>query len=130
MSSRSSRIRKTFVMTLKDASVVPAYVKAHDEIWPELSAALKTGGAHNYCISLLTPVTLLAYVEIEDEERWAAIASTDVCQRWWRYMVRVCVCVCTCVCACVCVCACARAYVCVCVCVCVCTIAPSARPPL
>ena len=29
---------------------------------------------------------LFAYVEVEDEARWAAIAGTDVCRRWWRYM--------------------------------------------
>lgn len=79
-------LRKTFVMTLRDARFVPAYVKAHDEIWPELSAALKAGGAHRYSISLVAPTMLLAYVEIEDEARWAAIASTEVCQRWWRFM--------------------------------------------
>jgi len=25
-------------------------------------------------------------VEIEDEYRWSAIAATEVCRRWWRYM--------------------------------------------
>jgi len=25
-------------------------------------------------------------VEIEDEARWDAIAQTEVCRRWWRYM--------------------------------------------
>jgi L-rhamnose mutarotase len=29
---------------------------------------------------------LFAYVEVEDEARWAAVAGTDVCRRWWRYM--------------------------------------------
>jgi len=29
---------------------------------------------------------LFGYAEIESEERWAAVASTDVCQRWWRHM--------------------------------------------
>ena len=26
------------------------------------------------------------WVEVEDEARWAAIADTDVCRRWWRFM--------------------------------------------
>jgi L-rhamnose mutarotase len=36
----------------------------------------------------LDPATseLFAYAEIESEERWAAVASTDVCRRWWRHM--------------------------------------------
>ncbi len=25
-------------------------------------------------------------MDIESEERWDAVASTDVCQRWWKYM--------------------------------------------
>jgi L-rhamnose mutarotase len=25
-------------------------------------------------------------VEVENEERWAAVAGTDVCRRWWAYM--------------------------------------------
>ncbi|MCB1094968.1 MAG: L-rhamnose mutarotase [Verrucomicrobiae bacterium] len=29
---------------------------------------------------------LFAYAEIESEERWDAIAETDVCQRWWLSM--------------------------------------------
>lgn len=32
---------------------------------------------------------LFAMVEIESEERWNAVASTDVCQRWWKYMTDV-----------------------------------------
>ena len=27
-----------------------------------------------------------AYAEIEDEARWAAIAQTPECQRWWQFM--------------------------------------------
>jgi L-rhamnose mutarotase len=29
---------------------------------------------------------LFAYVEVESEEQWAAVASTDVCRRWWHFM--------------------------------------------
>jgi L-rhamnose mutarotase len=25
-------------------------------------------------------------VEFENEEKWNAVASTEVCQRWWSYM--------------------------------------------
>ena len=36
----------------------------------------------------LDPATheLFGYAEIESEERWNAIASTDVCRRWWTRM--------------------------------------------
>ena len=29
---------------------------------------------------------LFGYAEIECEEQWDAIASTDVCRRWWSHM--------------------------------------------
>jgi L-rhamnose mutarotase len=28
----------------------------------------------------------IAYAEIESEERWQAIATTEVCRRWWDSM--------------------------------------------
>jgi len=63
------------------------YEKRHNPIWPELEAALKSHGVHNYSI-FLDPEThdLFGYAEIEDEDRWAAIAGTDVCKKWWAYM--------------------------------------------
>ena len=53
----------------------------------ELEDALLAHGVVTYSI-YLDPEThdLFGYVEMEDEERWAAIARTDVCQRWWRHM--------------------------------------------
>jgi len=79
-------IRKAFVMWVNpDAHA--EYKRRHDEIWPELAAVLKAHGAHNYAIYLDPKTsTLFATVEIESEERWDAVASTDVCQRWWKYM--------------------------------------------
>lgn len=40
------------------------------------------------CSIYLDPHTndLFGYAEVESEERWAAIARTDVCRRWWRFM--------------------------------------------
>jgi L-rhamnose mutarotase len=63
------------------------YERRHTPIWPELARVLKEHGAHNYSI-FLDPATsdLFAYVEVESEERWAAIASTGVCRRWWASM--------------------------------------------
>ncbi|WP_394154333.1 L-rhamnose mutarotase [Vibrio maritimus] len=63
------------------------YKKRHDEIWPELVEVLKKHGAQNYSIYLDEVRGLLfAYVEIESEERWAQVAKTEVCQKWWAYM--------------------------------------------
>ena len=41
----------------------------------------------NYHIALHPgTLQLFAYVEVEDEARWAAIAGSDVCKRWWAWM--------------------------------------------
>jgi L-rhamnose mutarotase len=79
-------IRKAFVMSVHPGHEAE-YERRHRPIWPELEAVLKAHGVHNYSI-FLHPETrqLFAYVEIEDEARWAAIAQTEVCQRWWKYM--------------------------------------------
>jgi L-rhamnose mutarotase len=82
-------IRKSFVMSVQ-AGLEGEYQRRHRELWPELRSVLKTHGVSNYSIFLL-PQTgqLFAYVEIEDEARWQAIAATDVCRRWWWYMAEI-----------------------------------------
>ena len=79
-------IRKAFVMSVHAGSEAE-YERRHRPIWPELEAVLKAHGVHNYSIFLLSETRqLFAYAEIEDEARWAAIAKTEVCQRWWQHM--------------------------------------------
>jgi L-rhamnose mutarotase len=79
-------IRKAFVMSV-DEGAEEEYAKRHQPIWEELETVLKEHGVHNYSI-FLHPETrqLFAYAEVEDEARWAAIASTEVCRRWWKHM--------------------------------------------
>ena len=78
--------RHAFKMKLKPGTIAE-YKRRHDEIWPELASVLKAHGAHNYAIYLEPKTsTLFATVEIESEERWDAVASTEVCQKWWKYM--------------------------------------------
>jgi L-rhamnose mutarotase len=79
-------IRKAFVMSVHPGHE-DEYERRHRPIWPELEKTLKDHGVHNYSI-FLHPQSrqLFAYVEIEDEARWSAIAKTDVCQRWWQHM--------------------------------------------
>jgi L-rhamnose mutarotase len=79
-------IRKAFLMSVNPGSEAE-YERRHSPIWDDLAALLKSHGAHNYSI-FHDPATnlLFGYVEIEDEARWNAIASTDVCQRWWKHM--------------------------------------------
>lgn len=63
------------------------YERRHNPIWPELEKTLKEHGVHSYSI-FLHPETrqLFAYVEIEDEALWNAIAATEICRKWWAYM--------------------------------------------
>ncbi|HEY0943881.1 MAG TPA: L-rhamnose mutarotase [Opitutaceae bacterium] len=79
-------IRKAFVMSVHPGQEAE-YERRHRPIWDELAAVLKAHGVHNYSI-FHDPATnaLFGYVEIEDEARWAAIAGTEVCQRWWAHM--------------------------------------------
>lgn len=69
------------------AGQLDEYRRRHSPIWPELAAVLKAHGVHNYSIHL-HPGTLQLFgcAEIESEERWAAIAQTPVCRRWWMHM--------------------------------------------
>jgi L-rhamnose mutarotase len=78
--------RKAFVMSV-NAGMEEEYERRHSPIWPELEALLEEHGVLNYSI-FLHPETrqLFGYAEIEDEERWSAIANTAVCQRWWAFM--------------------------------------------
>ena len=79
-------IRKAFVMSV-NAGSEDEYERRHTPIWPELEKVLKDHGVHNYSI-FLNPATrqLFGYVEVEDESRWAAIAQTPECQKWWAFM--------------------------------------------
>jgi L-rhamnose mutarotase len=79
-------IRKAFRMSVHEGRHED-YERRHNPIWPELEDALVAHGVRSYSIHL-DPETgdLFAYAEIESEERWQAIAATDVCRRWWRHM--------------------------------------------
>jgi L-rhamnose mutarotase len=79
-------VRKAFRMAVHPGHETE-YERRHRPIWEELERTLIAHGVRTYSI-FLDPETrdLFAYVEVEDEARWAAVAGTDVCRRWWRYM--------------------------------------------
>ncbi len=79
-------IRKASVMKVFEGCH-DEYKKRHDELWPEMEVELKNHGAHHYSIFLDSKTNnLFAYVEIESEEKWNAMAQTDICRKWWAYM--------------------------------------------
>jgi len=79
-------IRKAFVMSVNPGQEAE-YEERHNPIWPELYEVVKAHGVLSYSI-FLHPQTnqLFAYVELESEERWVAIAENEVCKKWWAYM--------------------------------------------
>ena len=79
-------IRKAFLMSVNPGQATE-YERRHRPIPAELAAVLTAHGVHNYSI-FLHPETrqLFGYAEIEDEARWAAIAQTPECRRWWKVM--------------------------------------------
>jgi len=79
-------IRKAFVMQIHPGQE-EEYRRRHNPIWEDLAQTLTAHGAHNYSIFLDSESNrLFAYVEVDDEVRWNAIAQTEVCQRWWASM--------------------------------------------
>ena len=84
--AKPARIRKAFVMSV-NAGSEQEYERRHRPIWRELEETLKSHGVHNYSIFLMPQTRqLFGYVEIEDEAKWNAIASTDICKKWWKHM--------------------------------------------
>jgi L-rhamnose mutarotase len=79
-------VRKAFRMSVYPGRAAE-YERRHRPIWSELEAILIDHGVQHYSI-FLDPVTndLFAYAEVDSDARWAAIAATPVCQRWWESM--------------------------------------------
>ena len=63
------------------------YASRHNPIWTELAEVLRRHGVRDYSI-FLDPDTgdLFAYVKVESDRQWEAIAATDTCRRWWASM--------------------------------------------
>ena len=79
-------IRKAFKMSVHPDRHAE-YGRRHNPIWPELEAVLLQHGVRRYSIFLDEQTSVLfAYVEVEDESQWNAIAGTEPCRRWWRFM--------------------------------------------
>ncbi|HJO94504.1 MAG TPA: L-rhamnose mutarotase [Victivallales bacterium] len=79
-------IRKAFVMQV-NPDKHEEYEKRHNPIWSDLYNILKSHGVSNYSIFLNKKTNhLFGYAEIENENKWEQIASTEVCKKWWAYM--------------------------------------------
>ncbi len=78
--------RVAFKMKLKPGCAVE-YKKRHDEIWPELEAAISEAGVYDYSIFLDEETnTLFAVQKQRDGYQDEALASHPIVQKWWTYM--------------------------------------------
>ena len=78
--------RLAFKMKLKPG-VVAEYKKRHDEIWPELVAALKAAGVSDYSIFLdEETLTLFAVQKLADKNSAAELPDSPIVRKWWNYM--------------------------------------------
>ena len=63
------------------------YKKRHDEIWPELSEALRDAGVYDYSIFLDEETdTLFAVQKLKDNDSSANLPLLPIVRKWWTYM--------------------------------------------
>lgn len=63
------------------------YERRHNALWPEMQQMIHEYGGHAYSIFLdRETMTLFAYIEIDDEKRWAETADQPINRQWWDYM--------------------------------------------
>lgn len=79
-------IRKAFIMKLYEGQE-KEYERRHKQLWPEMKDLIHEYGGSNYSIYFdPDSLTLFAYIEIEDEERWSETAEQEVNRKWWDFM--------------------------------------------
>lgn len=78
--------RLAFKMKLKPRQK-DAYIKRHNEIWPELKALLEEAGISEYSIFLDEETnTLFAFQKVQGQSGSQDLASNPIVQKWWDYM--------------------------------------------
>jgi len=78
--------RAAFLFRIKP-EMKEEYKKVHDEIWPELAAAIRDAGMSNYSIYFRKDGTLFAYLEVDDTKKaFEQLGRTQVNERWQKYM--------------------------------------------
>jgi L-rhamnose mutarotase len=75
-----------FTMRLKPGNEAE-YLRRHDEIWPELAAALTQAGIHDYSIYLDRATgTLFAVQKRSENHTTDDLPGLPIVKRWWAYM--------------------------------------------
>src|SRR5680860_26620 len=64
-----------------------AYIKRHNEIWPELKKLLKDSGVSEYSIFLDEKTdTLFAFQKISGDDSSQDLANNPLVEKWWAFM--------------------------------------------
>lgn len=75
-----------FLMRLKPGCALE-YRRRHDEIWPELRAALTQAGIRDYSIFLdEVTLTLFAVLRLVPDNTRDRLPSLPIMRRWWDFM--------------------------------------------
>lgn len=78
--------RVCFILQVKPERI-PEYRERHSQVWPEMQAALRETGWHNYSLFLRPDGLLVGYLETPDFElARSAMATRQVNERWQREM--------------------------------------------
>jgi L-rhamnose mutarotase len=78
--------RYCFLLQVKPG-LLGEYRKRHAAVWPDMLAALRDSGWHNYSLFARDDGLLVGYVEADDlDAAQRAMAATDVNARWQAEM--------------------------------------------
>ncbi|CAI3797261.1 L-rhamnose mutarotase [Pseudarthrobacter sp. MM222] len=81
-----SRQRVCFQLQVKPG-LIEEYTRRHAAVWPEMLAALKSSGWHNYSLFLRPDGLLIGYFETDSlPEAQARMAATEINARWQAEM--------------------------------------------
>jgi len=79
-------MRVCFLLKVK-ADLLEEYTRRHEQVWPDMLAALRETGWRNYSLFLRPDGLLVGYLETDDlDAALAGMAATDVNTRWQTEM--------------------------------------------
>ncbi len=78
--------RLAFKMTLNKGQK-KAYIKRHNQIWPELQQLLKENGVSEYSIFLDEETnTLFAFQKVSGNGGSQNLENNEIVKKWWNFM--------------------------------------------